>query len=794
MGALSSVEDARRQELCQAAISYAQRGYRVIPVRWVDASGECMCERNSECTSPGKHPVHDDWPNVASSDPLEVAGWWRPEAPGTIMREWFPWANVGIVTGEKSGIFVLDVDTYAGGSQTLAAYERRNGDLPETRVHSTGRNGTHFFFRHPGFTVRNSAGRVLGKGLDVRGENGFVVAPPSKSAGGKYELQPAHDIDAADAPDWLLDLLRNHDKGQNGSALSGAAPTEATGAARRYAEAAVEAECEKMREAEPGTRNDTLNQCAFSLGTLGGAGILSEASAFAALSEAARAAGLEDGEIRGTFTSGWRAGLDKPRHVQWNILQVDWPVRPRTEFGLADRMADHYGDILRWCPQLGQWMTYEGGVWRPAFKEAGEWYAQAMIRRLDVTEALSYDDEPETRIGDDTEGPTAREMFLEWVAKQQTRKAVSSAARLAMGLPLMRMDQASFDADSMLLNVRNGVVSLATGELLPHSPERRMTLQCSASYDPGATAPQWEAFLERVQPSAEMRAYLQRVAGYCATALTSEQVFFLMTGSGANGKGVFQGTIERILNDYAQTVPVDTLMASSVDGRIPNDVARMAGRRFLGASETAQGKALDEQRIKQLTGGDTIAARYMRAEYFEFRAVGKIILTTNHLPRLSDDAATWRRIHLINWPVVIPEGERDGFLQERLLQQEAAGILAWIVRGALAWQEEGLNPPQSVYDAKEAYKAEEDEVGQFVIDCLDEVEAFNSAIGRSSTEIYIAYKAWCQHEQRRPLARRTFTSRLSKKFPYVKSNGWYGFPTLQLKGLGLGSGEAGSDS
>lgn len=779
---LDSEADARRQLLLEAALTYAKRGLRVIPVQWLWPDGSCACQRGAECPSAAKHPVHEDWPEVATSDPDLIGRWWRAEpSPGVIVREWYPFANIGIVTGRKSGVFVLDVDQYAGGMQTLAGYERRNGELPETRVHSTGRGGTHYFFAHPGFDVRNSAAKVLGKGLDIRGENGFVVAPPSVSSHGAYELNPAHDIAPVPAPPWLLDILHSHDKGQSGSALSGDMVTEATGAARRYAEAAVRAEAEKMRDAAEGSRNDTLNECSFALGTLGGAGLLSEDAAWAALREAAMAAGLTEGEVRGTFLSGWKAGLKNPRSVQWQSMGTEWPTRAFTEFGMADRMADWYGDQLRWCPERGTWMCYRNGVWVTDVKDAGEWYAQMMIRRLEDTEALSYDEAPEVDRDQVTELPSPRARFLEWVAKQETRKAVSSAARLATGVPLMRMSQSTFDAVPTLLNVRNGVVDLMTGETRLHHPEDRMTLQAAAAYDRDATAPMWDRFLRRVQPDPEMRAYLQRVAGYCATGLTIEQVFFLWNGTGANGKSVAQNVLAHILGTYAQTMPVDTLMAQTIDGRIPNDVARMAGRRFLVASETKAGKSMDEQRLKQLTGGDTVSARYMRAEWFEFRPVGKIQLTTNHLPRMSDDSATWRRIHLINWPVVIPEEERDGFLQQRLIDEEASGILNWIIEGALAWYRDGLNPPQAVFDARAAYQEDEDDVAQFVRECLDEVPEASGALGRDVRSIYMAYCTWAADNKMPAMGQKKLTSRLKLKARYVRSNSWAGFPGLQVR-------------
>jgi putative DNA primase/helicase len=786
---LTPAEEARRSELCQAAIAYARRGFAVIPVRHVYEDGSCSCERREECPAPGKHPVHDHWPDIAVTDPTLAASWWRPPPDG-IASEWFPYANIGIVTGRKSGIFVLDVDSYNGGDDRLAGYERRHGALPETRIHHTGGGGIHYFWTHPGFDIRNSASAVLGQGLDVKGERGFVVAPPSASDKGRYELNPAQDTDPADAPSWLTDLLHGYDKDQLGASIAGKMPEVAGSAGRRYAEAALRAETERLRNAAPGTRNDTLNECAFSLGTLGGAGLLDEGTAYEALRSAAQDAGLSDGEIRATFMSGWKSGLDKPRQVQWRAMEGEWPVRSRTEFGLADRMADHHGGVLKWVPQWATWAVYQGGVWRKDSPQTGEWYAQMMIRCLEDTEALSYEDD-KGEAPDGTVLPSPRDMFMEWVAKQQTRKAVSSAARLSTGLPVMRMDQETFDKDLMLLNVKNGVVNLETGELLDHSPDFRMTLQAQAHYRRGEPAPMWEAFLRRVQPDPAMRAYLQRVAGYCATGRTDEQAMFLWHGAGANGKSVAQSVIAHVLGAYAQTMPVSTLMASTVDDRIPNDVARMAGIRFLVASETAQNKKLDEQRLKQLTGGDTVSARYMRAEWFEFKPVGKIQLTTNHLPRMSDDAATWRRIHLITWPVVIPEHERDGTLQQRLISEESAGILNWVIAGALAWQQDGLSPPEGVLAAKEEYRVEEDVIAQFIAAMIDVTEPRNSAAGRDTASLHQAFQYWAGTESlaaEAKMPRKAFTARMRKHgetsdppFFYYRGGGWAGFPALQVR-------------
>ena len=779
---ISEADDARRAELCAAAAMYAHRyGFAVIPVRWMEGDA-CSCRDGAECPNPGKHPVHSKWPDVATTDPTEAAYWWRPRPDDPNPSEWFPLANIGIVTGRKSGVFVLDVDSYNGGDARLAGYENRHGDLPETRVHHTGGGGRHYFFRHPGFEVRNDARKLLGQGLDLRGERGFVVAPPSLSSKGIYELREPQDIEPVDAPPWLLNLLSQYNREQAGEVLAGRPPESGGSANRKYGEAALRFECEKMRKAVPGTRNNVLNECAFSLGTLGGAGLLDESVAWTALSEAASDAGLNAGEVRATFLSGWNAGVAEPRQVQWNTSRTEWPRRAQTEMGLADRFVDHWGEQVRWVPEWGTWAVYNNGVWVRDEVTTGERYANAMIRALPETEAFSYDEDPDEAPTDgDKEMLSPRTRFLEWVGKQQTRRAVAAAARLAMYLPAVRMSQSTFDADPMLLNVRNGVVNLVTGELLEHSPDHRMTLQAAAHYGPEAEAPQWMEFLRRVQPDPAMRAYLQRIAGYCATGRVDEQAIFFWHGKGANGKSVAQAVLARVLGTYSQTVPVSTLMASSVDDRIPNDVARMAGKRFLVTSETKQGKPLDEQMIKQLTGGDTIAARYMRAEWFEFDVEGKFQLTTNHLPAVSDDAATWRRIRIIPWEVVIPEEERDGTLQQRLLAQESSGILRWIVEGAIAWQQEGLGLPDVARQAHDSYRFDEDPVEQFITACIDRVPENRKDAGRTIASIYAAYEYWCSQEHIKPLPRKAFTPRFGKRFEVYRGGGVSCFPTAQVR-------------
>ena len=212
----------------------------------------------------------------------------------------------------------------------------------------------------------------------------------------------------------------------------------------------------------------------------------------------------------------------------------------------------------------------------------------------------------------------------------------------------------------------------------------------------------------------------------------------------------------------------------------------MQGRRYLLASETKAGKSLDEQLIKQLTGGDTISARFLRAEWFEFTPVGKIHLTSNHAVAVSDDDATWRRIHLIKWEEVIPEEERDPELAAHIIAEEGPGVLAWLVQGAMKWADVGLRAPDKATSDKAEYRKDEDTLGRFILECLEMVEAAPRAIGRGAQEIYVQYRYWALANGHAVMSQKTLTGRLKDRgYDYDdSSHTWRGFPGLQVR-MGL---------
>lgn len=793
---LTPDEETRRRVLHDAAVTYWTWGLRLIPLRWMTADGNCSCGR-SECPSPGKHPVDEEWQHPdASAD--NDAGWWRMLAAGDLSpSDWLPRANIGILTGEASGVFVVDVDPENGGDITWEQLCAQHDDepIPPTLITQTGSGGRHYYFRYPGWHVGNSKPWGREAGIDIRGDGGQVVAPPSISGKGSYSF--AERIESisqlAEAPSWILDVIREDRLRQYGESV-GNPHVLPSPVINSYVQAALAGNAKAVRDAPKGDRNNSLNKAAWRLGQFGAHGLISEDEAWAALQDAAIAAGLDHGETRQTFSSGWRSGLSEPADLSnvGMLAEHEWPIFPQDEFGLGDRLVHYRGSDMRWVEEWGTWMICANGCWHRRSDAEAERMAQDVIRLLAVTEEPQYADDIE-----EGQKESPQERFRAWRIKMRTHAKVAAMVKIARDRPPIRAAAGDFDSRPMLLSVANGIVDLTTGQLRGHEPGMMLTLQSPTTYDPDLTgrpleetAPLWAAFLARIQPDPSVRDFLQLAMGYSATGSTAEQVMFLHLGPGANGKSVFHDVASHVLGPYSQATPVETLTAKRTDGRVPNDVARMKGRRYLVASEAREGRELDWPLLKQLISGDIVAARFMRAEFFEFRPVGKIHLTANHFPPTdSHDPAIWRRLRVIPWTVVIPPEERDGDLPDKL-KREAMGILAWIIEGAVRWWQGPsggkLLIPDAIKEIERDHRNEQDVITPGVEAELERVDppVNRCQVGHRVTEIYQSLKFYWDQLGVEPPTRSKLTRELQKMGFHLaagKSDGVRWFTDLRVR-------------
>ena len=389
-----------------------------------------------------------------------------------------------------------------------------------------------------------------------------------------------------------------------------------------------------------------------------------------------------------------------------------------TEDALALSFTRRYHRDWRYVSGWGKWLVWDGQRWRTEDTLAATDLIRSVCRQTAVRA-----DNPKV------------------AAKLASAGTVGGVERLARADRRHAATTDEWDADTWLLNTPGGVVDLKTGRMRPHERADRMTKITTAT--PSGDCPTWRQFIDEVTGGdKELQSYLQRMVGYALTGSTQEHALFFLYGTGANGKSVFVNTLATILGDYATNAPMDTFMETRTD-RHPTDMAGLRGARFVAAIETEQGKRWAESKLKNLTGGDKISARFMRQDFFEFMPQFKMIVAGNHKPAIRNiDEAMKRRLHLIPFTITVPPERRDKQLQQKLLA-ERDGILAWAVQGCLEWQRQGrLDPPQQVLDATDEYFEEEDAIGEF----LDE-DCQQSPVAREA--ISAIYQRWRERAERR---------------------------------------------
>jgi putative DNA primase/helicase len=428
-----------------------------------------------------------------------------------------------------------------------------------------------------------------------------------------------------------------------------------------------------------------------------------------------------------------------------------------TDAGNAELFAHLYGNQLRFDHSRGHWLLWEGHRW--ASDPDGEVYRlakeAARTRYLAAVEIADLEQ---------------RKKASEFAVRSESRQKLEACLALAQNEHPIADSGMNWDADPYLLGVSNGVLDLRTGHLRPGSPEDRITMRLTVEYDPTAESPRWDQFLHQVfQCDGELIEFVQRAVGYSLTGSVREQVLFLCNGSGANGKSVFLATLRHLTGDYAWNIPF-TVLELQQRPSLTNDLAAMVGKRLVTSSETNESTRLNEARIKALTGGDPITARFLYSESFTFDPVAKFWLAVNHLPLVRDDTyGFWRRVLVLPFRQRFSGKDADPDLAHKL-HAELSGILAWAVQGALNWRVVGLSPPDAVKVATEAYREENDELAPFISDRCVVSEDIRIEPG----QLFSEYQHWAESQgiplQQR-LKLRTFGTRMKERFSATSTNG-----------------------
>lgn len=734
------------------ALNYAARHWCVFPL----AAG-------------GKTPATARGFKDATTDAAQIERWW-----GNGKRY-----NTGIATGEKSGIVVIDLDGTEGVAewQSIAApHEPIN-----TLTSLTGGGGRHLLFRWPGIAINNSP---ISENIHVRGDGGYIMAPPSIHPNGTAYRWEDETTPVADMPIWLLVLL-NTERGA-GSAPSSPASQVFDSTSNHidksnhngtrlsaYAAAALRSACDRIRGAVPKTRNDTLNREAFAIGAFVRDGHIDRAVAENDMRAAALQAGLGEKEVDSTLNSAISKAIVSSRRVVEPksstplgmaadaIEQLSEEARtiltraPLTDAGNAECIAHLYGDRLRYDHISKTWRVWDGQRWRVDHDCESVRLSLATVRAR--RQAFHVD----TKLSNDD-----RVAGFRFALRSENQTKLLAALSHAQSLIEFATLVQQYDRNRMLVCAGDVTIDLETVTPREHRREDLITLMLGASFDPVAICPRWVQFVEELWPtSPAVRAYVQRAIGYCLTGDVREQAFFLCHGTGRNGKSTLFNIMRALVGEYSSVTDFTTFDADTQESR--SDLAKLRAARVVTVSESNEDTRLAEARIKAVTGGEAITARELYGRPFDYVPQFKLWMAVNHLPVIrGQDNGIWRRIHLIEFNQNF-EGREDKLLELKL-RAELPGILNWAMDGLREWHAQGLNPPPEVTGATKAYRADQDLIGRWIADKCDVGLRYEVQVGIA----YESYVQWCQKVNVREFSQIAWSRKMKER----------GFETRQLDG------------
>lgn len=759
-----------------AALAYLDLGFCPLPLCPPDHAG-CDKRHVDKCGSPGKSPWIK-WKEFQERLPTadEVRGWFSQR----------PNSNVGLALGSISGLVRVDVDGVQGDELLRI---KSGGDLPETLEFTSGGSGRGLLFRIPeGAAVKTTTAKGDGEHQELRfqAKGAQTVLPPSIHPDGRVYRwkagQSPWEIEAALAPAWLLAELAPGKRKQS--------PTPAANDPYTNPEPSYPAtdKIPLAREALAALKSSRAAD--FDEWVMVGMALHSvDDSLLPDWIQFSRSCPdkFKDGECNekwATFNRGgkvtfgtlihmaeqdgwlppWKrnghAGNRKSRKRRGPPEANGDPLSPFHPEGQTDtangrRVAKRHADRVRFCHPWGKWEIFDGSRWKQ--DDSGEMERLAKeIPDWIFTAALAIDD-PDT---------------IKFAAKSASSRGISAMLEMAKSEPGIPVQPSDHNRDPMLFNVANGTIDLRTGKLREARREDLITQRCPVDFDAKAGRHHFDRFLKRILNSRQtLIDYVQRLAGYNLTGLTTEQILAIFYGVGANGKSTLLNVFLDVMGtDYAMQANRDLLVVKRGESH-PTELASLFGRRLVVTNETDDGNRFDEAMVKQLTGSDKITARRMREDFWQFIPSHKLILATNHKPAVrGTDHAIWRRLRLIPFDVVIPDAEQDKTLPEKL-HAERAGILAWMVEGCLAWQREGLGCPDEVKAATAAYRNEQDVLAAFITDECITLQQCKVKAG----DFYAAFREWCDRTGEHDPGQRRFGIAMTERgFERMTNNGtWY---------------------
>ena len=422
---------------------------------------------------------------------------------------------------------------------------------------------------------------------------------------------------------------------------------------------------------------------------------------------------------------------------------------------LALAFSERHDGQLLYVPAWGYWLRWDGS----------RWARDATLSVYDLSRLICRDAAAEAKRLDDGKAIARK------VASGATTAAVE---KLARSDPRLARTSDAFDADPMQLNTPGGVVDLRTGIMRPHQREDLFTKVTAVT--PSGSCPRWLRFLLQItQRDKALVRFLQRFIGYTLTGVISEHAFVFLWGPGGNGKSVLLGTIAAMLGDYATSAMADVFTVTRSEQH-PTHLATLRGARFVVVTETEEGRPWAESRIKSLTGGDRISARFMRGDPFEFQPAFKLWIAGNHRPVLRNpDAAMRRRLQLVPLTFVPPNPDKN--LLDALLE-ELPGILDWAIRGCIGWQRDGLSPPEVVRQASDEYFAEQDMVGNWF---AERCERTRGATTTPSRELYTDWRSWAEARGETPGSEKWFSESLQRTAAKKRTGSGVVFLNVRLR-------------